>query len=53
MELTHETNANNIGNVNIDTSSTDTSSSSFETPEVMAAGRPPISRVRKSHLQAT
>jgi hypothetical protein len=53
MELTHATNENNIGNVNIDTSSTDTSYSSFETPEVVAAGRPPISRVRKSHLQAT
>jgi hypothetical protein len=53
MELTDATNENNIVNVNIDTSSTDTSSSSFETPEVMAAGRPPISRVRKSHLQAT
>jgi hypothetical protein len=38
---------------NIDTSPTDTSTSSFETPEMVAAGRPPIARVRKSHLQAT
>jgi hypothetical protein len=53
MELTHATNENNIANVNIDTSSTDTSPSSFETPKVVAAGRPPLSRVRKSHLQAT
>jgi hypothetical protein len=53
MDNAEQTSANNIGNVNIDTSSTDTSSSSFEIPEVVAAGRPPTSRARKSHLQAT
>jgi hypothetical protein len=53
METTDTTIENNIGNVIIDTSPTDTSTSSFETPEVVAAGHPPLARVRKSHLQAT
>jgi hypothetical protein len=37
----------------IDTPETDTSRSSFDTPEVNAAGRPPVVRVRKPKQQET
>jgi len=39
--------------INIDSSSSDTSTSSYGTPEVSATGRPPLHRERKSRQQET